>query len=98
MEREGVTAEAPQLDIFFAFDDMSKRPLVLPYLARLRKEGLSCDAEYGGRSLRGQRDYAFKRGAKMLLVTYANRAELERKVEENDAVDVVLKELNEVLK
>jgi len=98
LEAEGEIPEPPTIDVFFAFDDPSKRKVVLPYLSRLRSAGVSCDAEYAGRSLRGQRDYAFKRGAKMLLVTYSDRAELERKIEENELVDQVLREINEALK
>ena len=53
IEREGVQVEAPALDVFLVADGV-KPERVLELMARLRRDGVSCDTDYAGRSLRGQ--------------------------------------------
>ena len=45
MEREGATAEAPQLDVFVAFEEPELRGRLLPQIASWRAEGRSVDRE-----------------------------------------------------
>ena len=54
LEREGATAEAPQLDVFVAFEEPELRGRLLPQIAAWRAEGRSVDTDYAGRSMKGQ--------------------------------------------
>ena len=64
LEREGVDARAePQLDVYFVVDDAATAAQVLAVMADLRGEGISCDTDYAGRSLKGQLTQAQKRRA-----------------------------------
>jgi histidyl-tRNA synthetase len=86
-EGEGITAEPPAVELFVAFEDESRRPVVLTQVAALRREGHSVETEYGGRSLKGQLSYAQKIGAERIAivqsdgVTIRQRGELDTKVE-----------------
>jgi histidyl-tRNA synthetase len=79
MEEEGVTeAEPPVIDVFFALEPDAPRPLVAAWLARLRQHGVSADADYAGRSLKGQLTQAGRLGATAIVVVAADGATLRR--------------------
>ena len=69
LELEGVTAEEPKLDLYLVVEDASQREDVLCALAELRSEGISCDTDYAGRSLKGQLTQAQKRAAAVAIRT-----------------------------
>ena len=69
LELEGVTADEPQLDLYLVVEDTSHRGEVLAVLAELRSEGVSCDADYAGRSMKGQLTQAQKRAAAVAIRT-----------------------------
>lgn len=65
LELEGITVEEDLLDVFVAAADVSVQPLV----ARLRADGFAADADYAGRSMKGQIGYGQKRARAILVVT-----------------------------
>ena len=77
LENEGVPAKARPLDVFFAVDG-APRARVLAVMAELRREGLACDTDYAGRSLKGQMTQAGRTGARTLVVARADDAVVRR--------------------
>jgi histidyl-tRNA synthetase len=69
LELEGIAAEEPQLDLYFVVDEAAHRGEVLTAMAELRGEGVSCDTDYAGRSLKGQLTQAQKRAAAVAIRT-----------------------------
>ena len=67
LEHEGVTAEEPGIDVFFAVDETADRAAVLVELAKLRRDGLRCDTDYAGRSAKGQMTQAGRLGARIVV-------------------------------
>jgi len=91
LQLEGITADAPQLDVFFAVDG------VLPPasdVATLRAAGISADFDHAGRSLKGQISYG-QRHARAVVVAGSGGWTLRRQSELDVPVDGVehLKEL-----
>ena len=76
--------EPEAIDVFFAVEDEGRRPEVLIALARLRREGMSADTDYAGRSLKGQLTHAQRLGAKTTLVAHASGFTV-RRAGESDA-------------
>jgi histidyl-tRNA synthetase len=68
MEEAGLEAEQPTIDMFFAFESAADRARVLPLVADLRRRGLSVDADYAGRSLKGQLTQAQRLGAAKIVI------------------------------
>ncbi len=66
LEREGVTGEEPQLDYWIAVDG-DRGPEVAAALRELRARGLAADADYAGRSLKGQLTHGQKRAEAILV-------------------------------
>jgi histidyl-tRNA synthetase len=61
---------AAAIDLYFMFDENADRASALAQMARLRAAGIACDAEYAGRSLKGQRTQLARSGARgSVLVT-----------------------------
>jgi histidyl-tRNA synthetase len=91
LETEGVTADAPGLDVFLVAE--AERDLAL--LAELRRRGLSADTDYAGRSLKGQLTQAHRAGARTIVILEGETATVRRR----GAVDerVPKRELPEVL-
>ena len=75
LEREGRAPDAPALDVFFVVDG-GDRDAVLRAMAELRREGVSCDADYAGRSVKGQFTQAGRSGARAVVVMRADGAEV----------------------
>ena len=66
LELEGISAEEELLDVFVVSEpDQSVGALV----GRLRTAGISADADYAGRSMKGQIGYGQKRARSTLVVT-----------------------------
>jgi histidyl-tRNA synthetase len=83
LELEGITAEEDLLDVFVAAEhDLSVQAL----LARLRADGFAADADYAGRSMKGQIGYGQKRARSVLVVT-ADAITLRRQGEPDIEVD-----------
>jgi len=91
LELEGVTAEEPPLDVYFVVDDGADRADVLSAMTELRRQGVSCDTDYAGRSLKGQLTQAQKRAAAVAIRT--SDGWTLRKRGEQDRSGTTLKEL-----
>jgi histidyl-tRNA synthetase len=65
---EGREAPAPALDVFLVAADAEQRARVPPLLAQLRRAGLAADADYAGRSLKGQLTQATRTRARTVVV------------------------------
>ena len=60
-------AEPAGIDVFFVWDEGADRPRALAELAKLRRAGLACDADYAGRSLKGQMTQAGRLNARRIV-------------------------------
>jgi len=90
LEHEGVTAEPRSLDLFFLIEPGADRAAALAELAKLRAAGVSCDADYAGRSLKGQRTQLARSGARGFVHVRADAATIKRgDVEQDVPVDMV---------
>lgn len=65
LELEGIGAEAPLLDVFFAAEDGAS-PIAAVY--DLRRAGYSADSDHGGRSLKGQLTYGQRHARATVVV------------------------------
>jgi len=65
LELEGVSAEEPMLDVFFAVD---KGHSAIDVVFALREAGISADTEHAGRSLKGQITYGQKTARATVVV------------------------------
>jgi histidyl-tRNA synthetase len=70
LELEGVTAAEQPLDLYLVAEDDSLRADVLAALVTLRRKGIACDADYAGRSMKGQLTQAQKRSAAIAIRTH----------------------------
>jgi histidyl-tRNA synthetase len=84
LEREGIPAAAHELDLFFLIEDDADRAEALAQMAKLRAGGLSCDADYAGRSLKGQRTQLARSRARGFVHVRADRATIKRGDAEQD--------------
>jgi histidyl-tRNA synthetase len=84
LERQGVEAESPAIDVFFAVEDDGARPDVLAALAELRRRGRAADVDYAGRSLKGQLTQAGRLGAGVTVIVRADGATLRRAGEQDE--------------
>jgi histidyl-tRNA synthetase len=64
LEHAGVTAEPEEIDLFFLVEPEADRVSALTEMRKLRAAGLSCDADYAGRSMKGQRTQLSRSGAR----------------------------------
>jgi histidyl-tRNA synthetase len=78
LELEGIVADVPQLDVFLVVGDEAPRDRVLAALADLRRAGVSADADYAGRSLKGQMTQAGRTHARTVVVVRAADATIRR--------------------
>jgi histidyl-tRNA synthetase len=74
IEREGVEVAAPGLDVFFAIEPDVPREPVLALMMELRRSGIACDADYAGRSMKGQMTQAGRSGATTIVRVTAEGA------------------------
>jgi len=91
LELEGITAEQPQLGVFFAVEQGQS---ALAPVFELRAAGIAADCDHAGRSLKGQLGYGQK-NARATVIVAADGWTLRRPGELDVAVDGVddLKEL-----
>jgi histidyl-tRNA synthetase len=78
LENEGITAEEPGIDVFFVVEDPAARDAALQALAELRRVGISADADYAGRSLKGQMTHAVRSGAETVVIVRQDGATIRR--------------------
>jgi histidyl-tRNA synthetase len=79
LEEEGLTdAEPPAVDVFVAREPEAPRELLPPLLRELREAGIAADADYAGRSLKGQLTQAGRSGAATTVILRAGDAVLRR--------------------
>jgi histidyl-tRNA synthetase len=64
--------EQEGIDLFFVVGDGADRAAVLTKLAELREAGVSADADFAGRSVKGQHTQASRLGAKRVVVVDAD--------------------------
>ena len=84
LEHEGITAPPRGLDLFFLIEPEADRAAALAELAKLRAAGVSCDADYAGRSLKGQRTQLARSGARGFVHVRADGATIKRGDVEQD--------------
>jgi histidyl-tRNA synthetase len=84
LQQQGVEAEAPAIDVFFAVEDDGARPEVLAALAELRRQGRAADIDYAGRSLKGQLTQAGRLGAGATVIVRADGATVRRAGEQDE--------------
>ena len=73
LEDAGLTPpEEPGVDVFFVCEDGADRAAVLARILELRASGVRADADFAGRSVKGQRTQASRLGAKQVVVVDAD--------------------------
>jgi histidyl-tRNA synthetase len=75
-----------RLEVFFVTDPDADRRLVVRWLRELRASGVSCDIDYGGRSIRGQLTLASRLGAETVVLVRSDSASLRRPGQEDEEV------------
>jgi histidyl-tRNA synthetase len=78
LELEGVAARPGRLEVFFVVDAGAPRDRVLGMLAELRRAGISADADYAGRSVKGQLTQAGRTHARTVVVVSDGSAAIRR--------------------
>jgi histidyl-tRNA synthetase len=63
--------DPPGIDVFFVCDEGADRTATLAAMMELRAAGLACDADYAGRSRKGQLTQAARLGARHVVVVDA---------------------------
>ncbi len=87
IEDEGVAdAEAPTVDVFLAREPDAPPGLVPPLLKSLRDAGVAADADYAGRSLKGQLTQAGRSGASTTVILRASDALVRRQGAQDEPV------------
>jgi histidyl-tRNA synthetase len=84
LQQQGVEAEPPAIDVFFAVEDDGARPEVLAALAELRRRGRAADTDYAGRSLKGQLTQSGRLGAGVTVIVRADGATVRRSGEKDE--------------
>jgi histidyl-tRNA synthetase len=75
LEQAGVPEpEQEGIDVFFVCEEGADRPAVLAGMQKLRAAGLRCDADYAGRSLKGQHTQAGRLRASRVVVVQPGTA------------------------
>jgi histidyl-tRNA synthetase len=68
LEHAGSTAPGDDgIDVFFLLEEGGDRATMLAEMMKLREKGLRCDADYAGRSVKGQLTQAGRLGAKHVI-------------------------------
>jgi histidyl-tRNA synthetase len=70
LELEGITGTEQPLDVYLVSEDDALRADVLAALVELRRKGIACDADYAGRSMKGQLTQAQKRATAIAIRTH----------------------------
>jgi histidyl-tRNA synthetase len=85
IEREGVNVEPRGLDVFLVADGVPRERILL-LLSELRRAGVAADADYAGRSLKGQLTQAGRTRARTVVIARAGEASIRREGEEDRTV------------
>ena len=85
-EAGAADTEPPAVDVFVALEPDAPRALVPPLLKALRDAGIAADADYAGRSLKGQLTQAGRSGAHTTVILRAGDALLRRQGEQDEPV------------
>jgi histidyl-tRNA synthetase len=88
VEREAPPVESRALDVFFVVEEDAPREHVLATMAALRRDGLACDTDYAGRSLKGQLTQASRTGALATVIVKANEAIVRRPERSDHAISL----------
>jgi len=94
IEREGAEFPARAIDVFFAVDGID-RGVLLAIMSELRRRDVACDADYAGRSLKGQLTQWERTGAPTLVIAGPETATIRRRGEPD--TEVVLADLLDTL-
>ena len=86
MEEASIEVEQPSIDVFFASEDAEARTRMLPVVAELRRQGLSIDTDYAGRSLKGQLTQAQRLGAATTVIVEGEESVLRRQGADDERV------------
>ncbi len=86
LEDAGVSVDPPRVDVFIAVEPDAPRELALRWLKELRDAGVAADADYAGRSLKGQLTQAGRSGARTTVIVGAEGATLRRQGEQDEPV------------
>jgi histidyl-tRNA synthetase len=90
LRNESITAEPPKLELFFLIEPEADRAAALVELAKLRAAGVSCDTDYAGRSMKGQRTQLARSGARGFVHVRTDGATIKYGDDEQDVpVDAV---------
>jgi histidyl-tRNA synthetase len=84
LQEQGVEAEQPDIDVFFAVEDDGARPEALAAMAELRRAGRAADTDYAARSLRGQLTQAGRLGADTTVIVRGDGATVRRAGEKDE--------------
>jgi histidyl-tRNA synthetase len=84
LEHEGITGEPPKLHLFFLIEPDADRSAALAEMAKLRGAGVACDADYAGRSMKGQRTQLARSGAEGFVHVRVDGATIRRGDDERD--------------
>jgi histidyl-tRNA synthetase len=76
----------PSVDVFVAREPDAPRERVPPLLKELREAGIAADADYAGRSLKGQLTQAGRSGAATTVILRAADALIRRRGEQDEPV------------
>ena len=82
LEEEGITADPPAVELFFLIEPDADRETALAQMTKLRAAGVACDADFAGRSLKGQRTQLARSGARGSVHVRADGATVKRGGEE----------------
>lgn len=95
LQKEGIEASAPAVDLFFLVEPDADRAAALVQMTKLRAAGVACDTDYAGRSMKGQRTQLARSGAHGWVHVRADGATIkrgddERRVSVDDIAATVL--------
>jgi histidyl-tRNA synthetase len=74
LELENISLQPSAIDVFFVVEQSASRDRVLHALAELRRTGVSADADYAGRSFKGQMTQAGRTGARTIVIVRGDEA------------------------
>jgi histidyl-tRNA synthetase len=96
LQAAGATPEHAGTEIFLVLDDGGPRELLLRWLKDLRDADTAADADYGGRSTKGQLTQAQRSGADTVVIVGADGATIRRRGQPDEPVahDAVLGRLS----
>ena len=86
VENEGIVFEQPGLDVFVVVAEDGDRTRTLQAIAELRRAGVAVDADYAGRSFKGQMTQAGRSGAHTVVVVRGDNAAIRREGHDEQVV------------